>query len=109
MWREIRCALASQIGWFFVFGPLLLLLWIVALVAPPAAVVISVLQFLVGGAWLALSLLDYPLSLRGVRYTPSVASKLLSRNLSIYGLGGIIAPFVGIKLIDLVIQLFPGM
>lgn len=50
-----------------------------------------------------------PLSLRGVRYTPSVASKLLSRNLSIYGLGGIIAPFVGIKLIDLVIQLFPGM
>ncbi|BBY46037.1 potassium-transporting ATPase subunit KdpB [Mycolicibacterium celeriflavum] len=50
-----------------------------------------------------------PLSLRGVRYTPSNASKLLSRNLSIYGLGGIVAPFVGIKLIDLVIQLFPGM
>lgn len=50
-----------------------------------------------------------PLSLRGVRYTPSSASKLLSRNLCIYGLGGIIAPFLGIKLIDLVIQLFPGM
>jgi K+-transporting ATPase ATPase B chain len=50
-----------------------------------------------------------PLSLRGVRYTPSSASKLLSRNLLVYGLGGIIAPFVGIKLIDLVIQLFPGM
>nr|WP_313776028.1 potassium-transporting ATPase subunit KdpB [Mycobacterium sp.] len=50
-----------------------------------------------------------PLSLRGVRYTPSSASKLLSRNLCIYGLGGIIAPFIGIKLIDLVIQLFPGM
>jgi potassium-transporting ATPase ATP-binding subunit len=50
-----------------------------------------------------------PLSLRGVRYTPSSASKLLSRNLYIYGLGGIIAPFIGIKLIDLVIQLFPGM
>jgi K+-transporting ATPase ATPase B chain len=50
-----------------------------------------------------------PLSLRGVRYTPSSASKLLSRNLYVYGLGGIIAPFVGIKLIDLVIQLFPGM
>ncbi|MCV7227836.1 potassium-transporting ATPase subunit KdpB [Mycolicibacterium komossense] len=50
-----------------------------------------------------------PLSLRGVRYTPSSASKLLSRNLYIYGLGGIIAPFVGIKLIDLVVQLFPGM
>jgi K+-transporting ATPase ATPase B chain len=50
-----------------------------------------------------------PLSLRGVRYTPSSASKLLSRNLYIYGLGGIIAPFVGIKLIDLVVQLLPGM
>jgi K+-transporting ATPase ATPase B chain len=49
-----------------------------------------------------------PLSLRGVRYTPSSASKLLSRNLYIYGLGGIIAPFIGIKLIDLVVQLFPG-
>jgi K+-transporting ATPase ATPase B chain len=50
-----------------------------------------------------------PLSLRGVRYTPSSASKLLSRNLYVYGLGGIIAPFIGIKLIDLVVQLFPGM
>lgn len=50
-----------------------------------------------------------PLSLRGVRYTPSSASKLLSRNLYIYGLGGIIAPFIGIKVIDLVIQFLPGM
>ena len=50
-----------------------------------------------------------PLSLRGVRYTPSSASKLLSRNLYVYGLGGIIAPFIGIKLIDLVVQFFPGM
>jgi K+-transporting ATPase ATPase B chain len=50
-----------------------------------------------------------PLSLRGVRYTPSSASKLLSRNLARYGIGGIIAPFIGIKLIDLVIQLLPGM
>ena len=50
-----------------------------------------------------------PLSLRGVRYTPSSASKLLSRNLYIYGIGGIIAPFIGIKLIDLLIQFVPGM
>lgn len=50
-----------------------------------------------------------PLALKGVRYTPSSASKLLSRNLYLYGLGGIIAPFIGIKLIDLVIQLLPGM
>jgi potassium-transporting ATPase ATP-binding subunit len=50
-----------------------------------------------------------PLSLRGVRYTPASASKLLSRNLYVYGLGGIIAPFIGIKIIDLVVQLIPGM
>ncbi|BDY26535.1 Potassium-transporting ATPase ATP-binding subunit [Mycolicibacterium mageritense] len=50
-----------------------------------------------------------PLALKGVRYTPSSASTLLSRNLYVYGLGGIIAPFIGIKLIDLIVQLFPGM
>lgn len=50
-----------------------------------------------------------PLSLKGVRYTPSSASKLLSRNLYVYGLGGIIAPFIGIKIIDLLIQFLPGM
>ncbi|WP_432868252.1 potassium-transporting ATPase subunit KdpB [Microbispora rosea] len=50
-----------------------------------------------------------PLALRGVRYRPSSAPKLLSRNLSVYGLGGIIVPFLGIKLIDLLVQLLPGM
>ncbi|MER6577880.1 potassium-transporting ATPase subunit KdpB [Nonomuraea sp. NPDC001023] len=50
-----------------------------------------------------------PLALRGVRYRPSSASKLLSRNLYVYGLGGIVAPFIGIKLIDLLIQFLPGM
>ncbi len=50
-----------------------------------------------------------PLALRGVQYTPSSASKLLSRNLYIYGLGGIVAPFIGIKLIDLLVQFIPGM
>ncbi|WP_083936942.1 potassium-transporting ATPase subunit KdpB [Longispora albida] len=50
-----------------------------------------------------------PLALRGVKYTPGGAAKLLSRNLLVYGLGGIAAPFIGIKLIDLVIQLIPGM
>ncbi|WP_454561000.1 potassium-transporting ATPase subunit KdpB [Mycobacterium haemophilum] len=50
-----------------------------------------------------------PLALRGVRYTPCHASKLLSRNLYIYGVGGLIAPFIGIKAIDLMVQLLPGM
>ncbi|WP_276802043.1 potassium-transporting ATPase subunit KdpB [Odoribacter laneus] len=47
-----------------------------------------------------------PLALRGVKYKPIGASALLRRNLLIYGLGGVIAPFVGIKLIDMVISLF---
>jgi K+-transporting ATPase ATPase B chain len=45
-----------------------------------------------------------PLSLKGVRYRPIGASALLRRNLLIYGLGGLIAPFIGIKLIDLVVH-----
>jgi K+-transporting ATPase ATPase B chain len=45
-----------------------------------------------------------PLSLRGVRYRPIGASALLRRNLWIYGLGGIIAPFIGIKAIDLIVH-----
>jgi potassium-transporting ATPase ATP-binding subunit len=44
-----------------------------------------------------------PLALRGVRYRPIGAAALLQRNLLIYGLGGIIAPFIGIKLIDLLV------
>ena len=50
-----------------------------------------------------------PLSLRGVRYRPSSASKLLGRNLLVYGVGGVITPFVGIWLIDLVVRFLPGM
>ncbi|MGI5163921.1 potassium-transporting ATPase subunit KdpB [Spirillospora sp. CA-253888] len=50
-----------------------------------------------------------PLALRGVRYRPGGAARLLSRNLAVYGLGGIVAPFVGIKLIDLIVQFLPGM
>ncbi|RGA06687.1 K(+)-transporting ATPase subunit B [Microbispora triticiradicis] len=50
-----------------------------------------------------------PLALKGVRYRPSSASTLLRRNLCVYGLGGIVVPFAGIKLIDLVVRLLPGM
>jgi potassium-transporting ATPase ATP-binding subunit len=51
-----------------------------------------------------------PLALRGVRYRPSSPSALLSRNLWVYGLGGLVAPFVAIKLIDLgLVQFLPGM
>ena len=50
-----------------------------------------------------------PLALRGVKYRPMSASAMLNRNLAIYGLGGIIAPFIGIKLIDLLVALIPGL
>jgi K+-transporting ATPase ATPase B chain len=49
-----------------------------------------------------------PLALRGVKYRALSASRILSRNILVYGLGGIVAPFVGIKIIDLVITLIPG-
>ena len=47
-----------------------------------------------------------PLALRGVAYKPIGASALLRRNLFIYGLGGLIAPFIGIKLIDMIVSVF---
>ena len=51
-------------------------------------------------------LLLIPLALRGVAYKPIGASALLRRNLFIYGLGGIVVPFIGIKLIDMLVSVF---
>lgn len=50
-----------------------------------------------------------PLALRGVKYRAVSAGQALSRNLLIYGVGGLIAPFIGIKIIDLLISLIPGL
>ncbi|HUW79541.1 MAG TPA: potassium-transporting ATPase subunit B, partial [Acidocella sp.] len=47
-----------------------------------------------------------PLALRGVKFRAIGAASLLKRNLLIYGLGGIVAPFIGIKLIDILLSLF---
>lgn len=47
-----------------------------------------------------------PLAMKGVKYVPMSATKLLNRNLFIYGMGGVLAPFVGIKLIDMLLSLF---
>ncbi|MCI4063967.1 potassium-transporting ATPase subunit KdpB [Micromonospora sp. R77] len=71
--------------------------------ASPASAILAAVIF---NALVIIALI--PLALRGVRYRPAAASKLLSRNLLVYGLGGIIVPFAGIKLIDLLIQLIPG-
>jgi K+-transporting ATPase ATPase B chain len=72
--------------------------------ASPSSAILSAVVF---NALVIVALI--PLALRGVRYTPSSASALLSRNLWIYGLGGVVVPFIGIKLIDLLISQIPGL
>ncbi|HEX6519056.1 MAG TPA: potassium-transporting ATPase subunit KdpB [Streptosporangiaceae bacterium] len=69
----------------------------------PASAITSAIVF---NALIIIALI--PLSLRGVRYKPSSASALLRRNLWIYGLGGLVIPFIGIKLIDLIVMNIPG-
>jgi len=69
----------------------------------PASAILSAIIF---NAIIIVALI--PLALRGVTYRAASASRILGRNLLIYGLGGVIAPFVGIKLIDLVVSLLPG-
>jgi potassium-transporting ATPase ATP-binding subunit len=67
--------------------------------ASPQSAVLSAIIF---NALIIVALI--PLALRGVPYKPAPAGQLLARNLAIYGLGGIIVPFVGIKLIDLLVS-----
>jgi K+-transporting ATPase ATPase B chain len=69
----------------------------------PASAILSAVIF---NALVIIALI--PLALRGVRYRPSSAAQMLRRNLWIYGVGGVIVPFIGIKLIDLLIQFIPG-
>ena len=69
----------------------------------PASAVLSAITF---NAIIIVILV--PLALKGVAYKPAGASKILARNLRIYGLGGVVAPFIGIWLIDLIIRLIPG-
>lgn len=66
--------------------------------ASPQSAILSAIIF---NALIIVALI--PLSLRGVTYKPVGAGALLSRNLLIYGLGGVVVPFVGIKAIDLAI------
>jgi K+-transporting ATPase ATPase B chain len=63
----------------------------------------AILSALIFNALVIVALI--PVALRGVRYVPSSASALLGRNLLVYGVGGLIAPFIGIKLIDLIVDL----
>jgi K+-transporting ATPase ATPase B chain len=61
----------------------------------------AILSAIIFNALIIIALI--PLSLKGVRYRPESAARVLRRNLLIYGLGGIIVPFPGIKLIDLIV------
>ena len=62
---------------------------------------VAILSAVIFNALVIIALI--PLALRGVKYRAMSASSLLQRNLLIYGLGGIIVPFIGIKLIDMVV------
>ncbi|MCF3139788.1 potassium-transporting ATPase subunit KdpB [Paenarthrobacter sp. AR 02] len=71
--------------------------------ATPASAILSAVIF---NALIILALV--PLALRGVKYRAVSATQALGRNLLLYGLGGLVAPFIGIKLLDLIISLIPG-
>ncbi|HEY9358165.1 MAG TPA: potassium-transporting ATPase subunit KdpB [Arthrobacter sp.] len=71
--------------------------------ATPSSAILSAVIF---NALIIIALV--PLALRGVKYRAVSANQALARNLLIYGLGGLIAPFIGIKLIDLIISVIPG-
>jgi K+-transporting ATPase ATPase B chain len=87
---------------FLVAYPSLDALNIMGLATPESAILSAV----VFNALVIVALI--PLALRGVKFRPASASAVLRRNILVFGLGGVIAPFIGIKLIDLVISTIPG-
>jgi K+-transporting ATPase ATPase B chain len=83
---------------FVAFYPQLQTLNVMRLVSPQSAI----LSAIIFNALIIVALI--PLALRGVRYRPVGAASILRRNLVVYGLGGILVPFIGIKIIDLAIN-----
>ncbi|SDS36733.1 potassium-transporting ATPase subunit KdpB [Jiangella sp. DSM 45060] len=71
--------------------------------ATPQSAILSAVVF---NALIIVALI--PLALRGVRYRPLSAAAMLQRNALVYGLGGIVVPFIGIKLVDLLVSAIPG-
>ena len=82
---------------FMVVFPQLAIINVMHLRSPESAILSAVIF----NALIIVALI--PLALRGVRYRPVGAEALLRRNLLIYGVGGIIVPFIGIKVIDLLL------
>ncbi|GLZ45502.1 potassium-transporting ATPase ATP-binding subunit [Actinomycetospora sp. NBRC 106375] len=103
-------SLANDLAKYFAILPAMFLaifpqlgaLNVMALATPRSAILSAV----VFNALVIVALI--PLALRGVRFRPSSADRLLRRNLLVYGLGGIAVPFVGIAAIDLLVRLIPG-
>jgi len=84
---------------FVPFFPSLQVLNIMKLASPQSAI----LSAIIFNAIIIPSLI--PIALRGAKYVPKSATALLQRNLFIYGLGGVVLPFIGIKIIDLIVHL----
>jgi K+-transporting ATPase ATPase B chain len=82
---------------FVAFYPQLGVLNIMGLATPQSAI----LSAIIFNALIIIALI--PLALKGVKYRPIGAAPLLRRNLLIYGLGGLVLPFIGIKAIDLIV------
>ncbi|OUS76044.1 potassium-transporting ATPase subunit B [Paenibacillus sp. MY03] len=101
-------SIANDIAKYFAIIPAMFMLAIpemgvlnVMNLGSPASAILSALLFNA----LIIPLL-IPLAMRGVRYQPLSASRLLGRNMFLYGLGGVIVPFIGIKAIDMIVQLW---
>ena len=84
---------------FLAFYPQLGALNVMGLASPQSAI----LSAIIFNALIIIALI--PLALRGVKYRPAPAGIILRRNLVIYGIGGLIVPFIGIKLIDVILVL----
>ncbi|WP_433034639.1 potassium-transporting ATPase subunit KdpB [Actinomycetospora sp. CA-053990] len=103
-------SLANDLAKYFAILPAMFLaiypqlgaLNVMALATPESAILSAVIF----NALVIVALI--PLALRGARFRPSSADRLLRRNLLVYGLGGIVVPFVGIYVIDLLVRLVPG-
>jgi len=101
-------SIANDVAKYFAIIPALLIILfpviqplnIMRLQSPGSAILSAVIF----NALIIIALI--PLALRGVRFRPLGAAVLLRRNLLLYGLGGLVAPFIGIKLIDLLINIF---
>ncbi len=99
-------SIANDVAKYFAILPALFIpaypglaaLNVMALASPQSAILSAVIF----NALVIVALI--PLALRGVAYAPASAASLLRRNLTIYGLGGLVVPFLGIKAIDLAVN-----